>query len=96
MAQVEEVFAKFLNISVEELTVCRNGGNDVEACRNEWIPKDFDCLRSLMDTFKSSCGGRIPDHGHNFIKYLVRECEQPTRPHAESILSLQNACKQVE
>jgi len=31
LAETEEIFAKFLNISVEDIQVCRNGGEG-EAC----------------------------------------------------------------
>ena len=38
------------------------------------IPKDFDCLRFLIETFESKC---LPfnEYGLGHIKYLVEYCE---------------------
>jgi len=75
MMEIEDIFASFLNTDVENLKVCRDG--EVEACKIEYMPKDFDCLRSMMDTYDKICGP-FPHYANNFIKYFISECEQPT------------------
>ena len=37
-------------------------------------PTNFDCLRTLMDTYEESCG-RMDDYSLKYVKYLVKECE---------------------
>lgn len=72
MIQVEDIFASFLDTGVENLKVCREGLLD--GCSVDSTPKDFDCLRTLMDTYAKICGP-FPHYANNFIKYFVRECE---------------------
>lgn len=39
-----------------------------------YAPKDFDCLRMLVDTYEQECG-RFDDYSLKYVKYLVNECE---------------------
>lgn len=79
MMDVEETFAAFLNTTVENLHVCKDGDSHASCYEDVMIPKDFDCLRSLMQTYRDNCGP-FTSYANNFIKYLVRECEMPTMP----------------
>jgi hypothetical protein len=89
MMYVDEVFADFLDTSISKVHNCLN--EDEEGCTDIFIPKDFDCLRSMVSTYETYCG-QFDDYARKFIKYLVRECEQPTTTLPESIDKLQKAC----
>lgn len=89
MEEIEEIFATITGTDAQDLKVCRDG--EVDACNEHWIPKDFDCLRSLMNSYTEHCGP-YPHYANNFIKYLVRECEQPTMTRNELELRLGQAC----
>ena len=93
---MKEFFANLIGVTVAELKECgkKDGGEVVEACKNQRIPKDFYCLWSMMEAYKTSCG-RIPEQAHDFIQYLVRECEEPSRPRKDTWLNLTNACNQL-
>lgn len=93
MASVEQIFATFLNTSVESLEVCRD--SEAESCNEEWIPKDFDCLRSLTETYKNSCGP-LSHYAYNFVKYFVKQCEKPFMPMEEAHQRIQRACTDME
>lgn len=93
MASVEQIFATFLNTSVESLEVCRD--SEAESCKEEWIPKDFDCLRALTESYKSSCGP-LSHYAYNFVKYFVKQCEQPFMPMEEAHDRIQRACIDME
>lgn len=59
------------------------------------IPKDFDCLRFLIETFENKC---MPfnEYGLGHIKYLVEFCEtSPTGSIVEKALDMQNICKDL-
>lgn len=73
--RVEDVFSKFLEVGIEDVHKCRR--SDADSCKDEYVPADFTCLRSLMKTYEDNCGP-FTHYANNFIKYLVRECEQPT------------------
>jgi len=87
---VEDVFAKFLDVGIEDMGKCRS----VEAgsCKDEFVPSDFTCLRALMQTYENSCGP-FTHYANTYIKYLVRECEQPTMPLQGAHDRLERACK---
>jgi len=38
------------------------------------LPTDFDCYRSLVETFRSECA-EITDYSMKYMKYFVAECE---------------------
>lgn len=38
------------------------------------LPRNFDCLKSLMDTYESACG-KLGDYGLKYVKYFVQTCE---------------------
>ena len=42
------------------------------------VPKDFDCLRFLVDSFEQKCMP-LNDYGLGHIKYLVEYCETKTK-----------------
>ena len=77
MMRVEETFALFLDIPIDDLQICREGKS--ESCIDSDIPTDFECLRSLIETYQSECGP-FNYYSNNFIKYLVRQCENPWMP----------------
>ena len=90
MMMVDEVFAQFLDTYASNVHECRISA--AEECSDDFIPKDFDCLRSLVGTYEAHCG-KFDDYSRKFIKYLVRECEQPSMSHEETKKKLQNACE---
>ena len=38
------------------------------------LPRDFTCLKSLMETYNSKCGV-MTDYSLKYVKYFVIECE---------------------
>lgn len=57
---------------VEKLTP--RGGLRANSEDGHLLPKNFDCLKTLMATYESSCG-KMSDYELQFVKYLVNECE---------------------
>ena len=58
-------------------------------------PKDFDCLRFLIETFESKC---LPfnEYGLGHIKYLVEYCETSGRSDiVDKALDMQNVCSDL-
>ena len=89
MMMVDEVFAAFLDSYASQLHQCR----DVQhgECLDQYVPKDFDCLRSMVATYEDNCG-KFDDYSRKFIRYLVRECENPSMSHSMAKTKLKNAC----
>lgn len=59
------------------------------------IPKDFDCLRFLIETFENKC---LPfsEYGLGHIKYLVEYCEtSPTADIVTKAMEMQEQCKEL-
>ena len=89
MMMVDEVFAFFLDTYGSNLHFCREKSQitddqDQDAeCMDQFVPQDFECLRSLIATYEDNCG-KFDDYSRKFIKYLVRECEGPTMEHIEA------------
>jgi len=56
-------------------------------------PKNFDCLRALVGTYKQNCGA-LEDYSLKYVKYFVDECETLSDPsdYEASIEKLLNAC----
>lgn len=48
----------------------------IEAVKNSTtpLPTDFDCYRSLIETFEDSCE-RLDDYGLKYMKAFVAQCE---------------------
>lgn len=83
MMIIDEIFARFLNTTTSSIHFCRNSVDDnlnLNSCEHDYIPKDYSCLRSLVETFENNCG-KFTDYSRKFIRYLVRECEKPTMTH---------------
>ena len=89
MMMVDEVFAAFLDSYASQLHQCRD--LDQGECQDQYVPKDFDCLRSMVATYEDNCG-KFDDYSRKFIRYLVRECEDPSMSHSEAKTKLKNAC----
>ena len=89
MMYIDEVFADFLDTSTSKIHQCRSASE--EGCEDNFVPKDFDCLRAMIDTYETHCG-QFNDYARKFIKYLVRECEQPTTTLQDSKDKLRKAC----
>jgi len=77
--RVDNVFAEFK-------------GHNLQADQYH-APKNFDCLRSLVEAYKENCGA-LEDYSLKYVKYLVQECETLSNPsdYQESIQKLLNAC----
>ena len=76
MMMADEVFSSFLDRPAHSLHQCRHFAADGTTCLDEWVPRDFDCLRTLIKSYEDNCG-KFNDYSRRYIKYLVRECEQP-------------------
>lgn len=64
-----------MDTSTSNLHFCKKTSG--EECQDQYVPSDFECLRSLIGTYEKYCG-LFTDYSRKFIKYLVRECEDPT------------------
>jgi len=84
--KTDHVFGQFARINE----------NDEDRLMAEIIPppRNFDCLKKLMEVYESSCG-RMEDYDLQYVKYFVRECENLTVPAAIDglILRLKKACQ---
>ena len=58
-------------------------------------PTNFECLRTLMDTFEEHCG-KFDDYSLKFVKYLVKECESMPEIYSllPSIQKIKSVCSQ--
>ena len=60
--------------------------------RGQIVPKDFDCLRFMIETFENKC---MPfnEYGLGHVKYLVEFCEtQSTDAIVEKAMYMGNVC----
>ena len=56
------------------------------------VPKDFDCLRFLIETFENKCMP-FSDYGLGHVKYLVEFCEtSKTEEIVEKAMDMGNVC----
>ena len=90
MMIVDETFAQFMDTTTAQLHFCKNRSE--ADCKDQFVPSDFECLRSLIGTYEEHCGP-FTDYARKFIKYLVRECENPTMTQSEAQLKLKKACQ---
>lgn len=76
MLFADEVFGWFLDQPSHRLHTCKNFDAEGE-CVDEFVPSDFDCLRRMMKAYEDECGS-FTHYARKYIRYLVRECEQPS------------------
>ena len=50
-----------------------------QAAAHQRVPKDFDCLRFLIESFEKKCMP-LSDYGLGHVKYLVEFCETKSTP----------------
>mmetsp|Transcript_13093 Transcript_13093/g.22097 ORF Transcript_13093/g.22097 Transcript_13093/m.22097 type:complete len:284 (+) Transcript_13093:598-1449(+) len=74
MMYVDETFSAFLDTSSQNIHECKHLDESTGECIDDFIPKDFECLRAFMDKYERKCG-KFTDYARKFIKFLVRECE---------------------
>jgi len=43
------------------------------------LPKNFDCLKALVNTYESSCE-KFSDYSLKYVKFLVNACERLAAP----------------
>jgi len=55
------------------------------------LPRNFDCLRTTMDTYESSCG-RFTDYSLKYVKYLVKACENVNSPLETIVNRIHSVC----
>lgn len=55
MILIDEVFSVFLDLSTQMIHSCVNKDDQGE-CIDAFVPTDFDCLRSMVSVYESSCG----------------------------------------
>ena len=91
MIFADEVFSVFLDEPSHKLHACKNYNQEGE-CVDEFIPKDFDCLRTLMNAYEEECG-KFTHYARKYIKYLVRECEQPSMEFHNAEQKIREACR---
>lgn len=79
--RVDHVFQEFASLSV---------ANDFNGYHE---PRNFDCLRLLIDTFEQACG-KFDDYSLKYVKYLVNECETLEFPAMAdaSVHKIQHVC----
>lgn len=59
------------------------------------IPKDFDCLRFLMETFENKCMP-FSEYGLGHVKYIVEFCEtSSTSQIVEKAMDMGDVCKSL-
>ena len=58
-------------------------------------PKDFDCLRFLIESFENKCMP-FSEYGLGHVKYLVEFCETHTTPEiVEKAMDMGDICDQL-
>lgn len=57
------------------------------------LPRDFDCLRSLIQSYKESCDG-LDEYSLKYVKYFVQLCENKSSDDEITVFktSIQSAC----
>lgn len=56
------------------------------------VPKDYDCLRFLMETFENKCMP-FSEYGLGLVKYIVEFCEtSETHQIVDKALEMGNTC----
>ena len=59
------------------------------------IPKDFDCLRFLIDSFENKCMP-FSEYGLGHVKYLVEFCETSTTTEiVEKVMDMGHICESL-
>jgi hypothetical protein len=58
------------------------------------VPKNFQCLKRLMEVYEKSCGSKMDEYDLQYVRYFVQECEKLPVPSAiDSLIHrLQKAC----
>jgi len=68
---------------------------DKESEKTFPLPRNFDCLRTTMDTYEGACG-KFTDYSLKYVKYLVKACESENTP-VEAILNrIHSVCNKWE
>ena len=94
MALDTAFFNLFPDIYDVDGTTDRLGGRAAGE-RHQTIPKDFDCLRFLIETFENKC---LPfnEYGLGHIRYLVEYCEtSETTQIVDKAMEMQNVCQDL-
>lgn len=63
--------------------------------KKQTVPKDFDCLRFLIETFENKC---LPfnEYGLGHIKYLVEYCESSaTQEIVDKAMDMAHVCRDL-
>lgn len=59
------------------------------------VPKDFDCLRFLMETFENKCMP-FSEYGLGHVKYIVQFCESSsTSEIVDKAMDMGNVCNNL-
>jgi hypothetical protein len=91
MMQIDEAFSVFLDQPTHHFYDCRNKDPVTGECIDKFVPTDFDCLRGMMAVYESECE-KFTDYSRKYIKFLVRECEQPSMERNLALSKLKDAC----
>ena len=63
-----------------------------QVAAHQRVPKDFDCLRFLVDSFEQKCMP-LNDYGLGHIKYLVEFCETKSKPQiVNKVMEMGDTC----
>ena len=55
------------------------------------LPRDFDCLKSLIATFDTECG-KMDDYSLQYVKHFVLACESRAFPMDALTHVIKSAC----
>ena len=91
MMFADEVFTWFLDQPAHKLHTCKNYDARGE-CVDDFVPTDFECLRRLIGAYEQECG-KFTHYARKYIKYLVRECEQPSMEQHRAEQKIIEACR---
>ena len=56
------------------------------------LPRDFTCLRTMMNTYADACGEPLTDYGLKYVKYFVKSCQESNSTQEYLVERLQAAC----
>ena len=95
MALDTAFFSLFPEIYHPEGEVFEHQEESEEQKQKKSIPKDFDCLRFLMETFENKCMP-FSEYGLGHVKYIVEFCETSTTSQiVEKAMDMGDVCKNL-
>ncbi|CDW88179.1 peptidase c13 family protein [Stylonychia lemnae] len=50
--------------------------NDIIVPRQSVLPRNFDCLRQLVEAYEGQCGHQMDEYEMQYVRYFVQACEK--------------------